>query len=286
VPEGDSIWLSAQKLRPVLDGEVITFADARHQAVAAGLEGATCGPLETLGKHLLLTFDGGSLDEAVMLRVHLGMKGSWRLSDTAGRRPGNFDRLGLVLETALGRAALSFPLHLDRFRARDRNRQEVLRRLGPDLLDHDFSPLQAAERAIARAREEGREHLALHQVLLDQSVACGIGNVYKSETLFLERQYPFARVVDTDIEVLARLYARAARLMRANLKPQPRNTTGRARPRTWVYDGHRRGCLRCGTPIAVTQDGESEQVPRTTWWCPSCQTTKGPGPAGPSRRGR
>jgi endonuclease VIII len=108
------------------------------------------------------------------------------------------------------------------------------------------------------------------EVLLDQQVACGIGNVWKCELLFLHRLEPFTRPEAVPEDLWRRVYADAQRRMRAAVDG-PRNTTGRrqASERLFVYGRGGRPCWRCGSRIAVRTHGGD--LPRTTWWCPSCQ---------------
>ena len=107
-------------------------------------------------------------------------------------------------------------------------------------------------------------------VLLDQRVAAGIGNAYKSELLFLGRISPAALLGDLDDPTLLALYARAAQLIRANLGGGPRTTrpahAGGAR--LWVYGRRDEPCLVCGTRIRITRHGRGQ---RSTYWCPACQ---------------
>ncbi len=76
------------------------------------------------------------------------------------------------------------------FPARDLARHEELRRLGPDLLSEDFDEDEALRRI------QGRPAETIADVLLNQRVVAGIGNVYKSEVLFACRINPFVRAGD------------------------------------------------------------------------------------------
>jgi endonuclease-8 len=108
------------------------------------------------------------------------------------------------------------------------------------------------------------------ELLLDQDVASGIGNVWKSELLFLHRLHPFVAPGEIPLETWRAVYADAHRRMRDAVH-KPRNTTGRgvASQRLYVYGRGGRPCLRCGTRIAVRTHGGD--LPRHTWWCPRCQ---------------
>lgn len=102
--------------------------------------------------------------------------------------------------------------------------------------------------------------------LLDQRVASGVGNVYRSEVLWASRVDPFRPVAEVDPEDRRALLAGAARLLRANLRTRRRETApgGLA-----VYDRAGRPCRRCATPIRTRRLGEQA---RSVWWCPGCQT--------------
>ena len=100
-------------------------------------------------------------------------------------------------------------------------------------------------------------------------IAAGIGNIYKSEVLFLERVNPFARVASLPDEVLRTLLRTARRQMRRNVGTAERRTThGGNRSALWVYDRARQPCARCGTPIRRVLQGPHA---RSTYWCPACQ---------------
>jgi len=207
--------------------------------------------VRTVGKHLVV-----DLSTRFSIRVHLGMPGRWRVTPLE-TPPGGSARL--VLTTATHHAACySAPtIVVDRTPAID----AYLSRLGPDLLA-DFD----AGEFIRRARLVPDDSVA--DLLLNQRVLAGIGNVYKSEVLFLERLNPTTAVSVIDDEKLASLARRAGSLLSANVGSGPRTTTGRSGrgQELWVYGRGGRPCRRCGTPIAQDTGGE-----RVTYWCPTCQ---------------
>jgi endonuclease-8 len=120
-------------------------------------------------------------------------------------------------------------------------------------------------------------------LLLDQGVAAGIGNVYKSEVLFLERLDPFVPLSLVEDATLSRVYAHARDLMRRNLGPWRRTTTAdlsrggfgpRGSARLHVYRRAGHPCRVCGTAILAAAQC---QPPRRTYYCPVCQVPR-PGP--------
>src|SRR5690606_34319927 len=101
------------------------------------------------------------------------------------------------------------------------------------------------------------------------SIVAGIGNVYKSEVLFLERVSPFTTVSALDDETLRRLIQTAREQLRRNVGGGQRRTTPEHRREAlWAYDRAGKPCLRCGTPIRRVLQGPHA---RPTYWCPACQ---------------
>lgn len=259
MPEGDSVAKSAARLRPFLVGESILSVGgtARSVRVNSGrILDASVRGIRTYGKNLVIDLDSG-----YSIRVHLGMPGRWRVLPAEKSPPGSSR---LVLSTQRGHAAcLAAPtVEVDRTPRIDLE----LKRLGPDVLRDDFDP----DVLVRRARARNDRPIA--EALLDQRVVAGIGNVYKSELLFLAGLHPETRVEVVSDEALREIANRAALLMRANVHSGPRITTrDRRRGRElWVYDRSGEPCRRCSTPIEVSRLGD-----RVTFWCPTCQPRGG-----------
>jgi endonuclease-8 len=230
--------------------------------------------VDTLGKNLLIRFDNG-----LEIRTHLRMNGSWhryRPGEPWRRPPA---RARLVIEVP-GAVAVCFDAPVvELLEQRAEALHPSLGRLGPDLLAPDFDAVEA----VRRLRDPARAASQIAQALVDQRALAGIGNVYKSEVLWLERVAPSALVGDLDDSTLGRLIATARRLMRANSErghgPE-RVTTGSDRHAVgplYVYGRTGRPCRRCRTPIASERQGRD--LPRTTYWCPWCQPVEAPASA-------
>jgi endonuclease-8 len=146
--------------------------------------------------------------------------------------------------------------------------------LGPDVLADDFDSRQAASRARVHATR------TIADVLLDQRVAAGIGNVYKSEVLFVHNVDPRSVVSTFSGDELDALFQTARELMLENLGPGPRTTRARLagdRPgddRFFVYGRSGKPCRRCATKIDCYALGDP--VVRWTWSCPQCQSLRSP----------
>jgi endonuclease-8 len=274
MPEGDTIFRAAQTLQRALGGGIVTRFETVLPALSridedSPLRGRTIERVSSAGKHLLMQFSDG-----LVLRTHMRMNGSWHIY-----RPGERWRrarrdMRIVVATA-DFEAVGFNIPVAEFLAtRNLERHDELEKLGPDLLNDAFD----ASEALRRFRQ--RPALAIADALLNQRILAGIGNVYKSEVLFVCRVHPFATVGELTNAQLTGIIETARKLLRANvagtLAPRTtysgfRRTTGSSDPgqRLWVYGRGGKPCRRCDTPLAARKHGDDG---RLTYWCPKCQS--------------
>jgi endonuclease-8 len=222
--------------------------------------------VDSLGKNLLIRFDNG-----LEIRTHLRMNGTWHRYRPGERWRRPPARARLVIEVP-GAVAVCFDAPIvELLEQRTEALHPALGALGPDLLSPGFD----TDEAVRRLRDPARADTSIAEALVDQRALAGIGNVYKSETLWLERISPFASVSELDDATLTRLVETAHRLLPANVSaargPERVTTAGdRGAPGPlYVYRRTGRPCRRCATPIASLRQGSD--LPRTTYWCPSCQ---------------
>jgi endonuclease-8 len=281
MPEGDTIHKLGHALGQALHGAALTAVYLRDRGEIASLRGARVERIQAVGKHMIIGFS----DERG-LRIHLGLRGRWRRypraagqePSAAWKRPG--PRASLVLVTDSDAFACLHAAQVELLADMDLRRHRVLERLGPDLLAGSQADIDYAE-ICRRARRPGQGPQTIAELLLDQTVASGIGNVYRSEVLFVQGVHPLTLVARLGDQALTALYAEAARLMRANVRTWRRVTVAPDRraptgpdglPHLWVYGRHHQPCLRCGTIIRVARHGDQA---RTTYWCPRCQPASG-----------
>src|SRR5438477_5064371 len=253
MPEGDTIFRTAETLRRWIGGREITAARSRvYGFPALRLVGMRVDGVEARGKHLLIRLDGGHV-----LHTHLRMSGSWHVypEGRPWRRPESQARL--VLEAG-DRVAVCFNAPVvELLQPKAESAHPSLGRLGPDVLSDDLDLDEVRRRARTRPPE-----LALGELLLDQHVVAGIGNIWRSEALFLENRNPWTerqKLTDDEFEALVRA---AADLMRASAVGEPHVHEHR------VYKRAGQPCRKCGTRIESRRQGEQA---RTAYWCPACQ---------------
>lgn len=252
VPEGDTILRTARSLRAWLEGRTITAARSPVLGPRAEhLVGRKVAAVDARGKHLLIRLDDGS-----SLHTHMRMTGSWHVysEGDAWRRPEHQARLVLVAEG--GRVAVCFNAPVvELLTVADELLHPSLRGLGPDIL---VSPLDVT--GIRRRARAVEPSTPIGDVLLDQRVVAGIGNIYRCDALFVRRLHPSTPLADVDDAELDALVTAAADLLQASVHG-PRHTP-------WVYGRTNRPCRRCGTPIRARRLGPNA---RTAYWCPRCQ---------------
>ncbi len=185
------------------------------------LAGRTVTEVLARGKHIL-----ARIDDDLTFHSHLKMDGSWYLSRAGGRAPRRHpDHL---IRARLGNAewlATGYRVHDLRI-VRRSDEDQLVGHLGPDLLGPDWD----VGRAVANLAAE--PDAPIGEALLDQRKLAGIGNLYKSEVLFIEHVHPWTPT--GDVADLARLVTAAQRLLRAEPRPpravDDRPAGPRARP--------------------------------------------------------
>ena len=270
MPEGDTIFRTAEVLRAALVGRRITSARAqarpglRRVPDLTRVIGAVVVTVEPRGKHLLIGFDNG-----LTLRSHLRMTGSWHRYGRGERWRRPAYSASAILETPESVAVAFDTPVVELLTDAGVRRSRPLTQLGPDLLAREFD----ADEALRRLRERDREQLA--NALLDQRAVAGIGNVYKSEVCFLEGLDPWAPVAAIDDAELVAALRTARRLLQGNTRGGARVTTGSPvrGQGLWVYGRAGRPCRRCGTRIEAARQGD---LARLTYRCPRCQPRRDP----------
>src|SRR5882757_10985305 len=260
MPEGDTVFRTAEALRKALVGRTLTRCDVRVPRYATlDLSGHVVDEVCSRGKHLFIRVGPASIHS------HLKMDGSWRV----GSRPVRVDhRARIILEAGEIRAVgidLGVLEVLDRF-----HDDAAVAHLGPDLLGEDW------DAAIAAANLVADPDRPLAEALLDQRVMAGIGNVYCNELCFVSGRLPTAPA--GALADPRRLVARARDMLWLNRSRANRVTTGDTRPGRdlWVYGRAGSPCRRCGTIVesdgadARSKTGFSGE--RVVYWCPNCQT--------------
>jgi endonuclease VIII len=257
MPEGDTIYGAARRIRAALVGKEILSIETPHPRFERDrwperLSGRPVRAVDSKGKHLFIRFEGD-----LTLHSHLRMNGWWGVYERErrwGKSPG---RAWLVIRTA-DHEVVQFGGPVLELMTDSRSRfDHRIARLGPDILADQFD----AARFIRRLREDDRTR-GIGDALLDQRNVCGIGNLWKAEACFLAGLDPWKSLGElTDEQALAAVHAVRPLMQRSA------DGGGYVRER-WVFERQGRPCRRCGTPVRARGQGDDN---RTTYWCPTCQ---------------
>ena len=264
MPEGHTIHRIARDHGKLLVGRPVgvTSPQGRFAADAALVDGAVLDRIEPYGKHLFYWWSNGMVGH-----VHLGLFGKFRVQGPDAAAPTDLNtairmrmRSDLATIDLAGPTACAIETEADR--------DAIVARLGPDPLRRDARP----ELAVARIQ---RSKQAIGALLLDQSVMCGVGNVFRAEALFVEGIHPNRAGRDCTDDELAALWGTVTAMLRQGVKENRIVTLDRSELKvpkgklargegTYVY--HRDRCLRCDTPVMTVA-----LAGRPCYFCPTCQ---------------
>ena len=279
MPEGHSVARWAASLAVLVDEPVLALkAPKRWAERAAALVGQRLVATESRGKHLLLHFSDGTV-----IHSHAMLYGSWQIGEPGMelRKAERFVRLRIRTP---GHEAVFFhgPV-VELLTPEEVAAHPTLDTLGPDVLTAAFD----YDEAFARVHAQGEREIG--DTLLDQRVVAGIGNVFKSEALFLAGLDPFRASAGLSRAEVDRIWDAVIPIMRDAVARWGATTTlppelHAGWRRNWVYKSSRKPCLRCGDTIASRAQGEFK---RRTFYCPTCQHVAGSAPpaAKPAKRG-
>jgi endonuclease-8 len=256
MPEGDTVYRTAAKLRAALVGKTLTRCDVRVPKFATvDLTGVVVDEVLSRGKHLFIRAGDASIHS------HLKMDGAWLVGGQLRRIAPHKIRIILETEdTRVGGVDLGVLEVLTR--ASD---VDAVAHLGPDLLDDEWEPRVAASNLVADPDRP------LAEALLDQRVMAGVGNVYANELCFVMGHLPTTPV--SAVKDPLRVVQRARDMLWLNRSRVNRTTTGDTRPGRdlWVYGRVGRPCRRCGATIESDRD-QVRGSERISFWCPVDQT--------------
>ena len=266
VPEGHTIHRIARDHGKLLNGRRISVSSpqGRFADDAARVDGSELERIEPYGKHLFYHWSTGEIGH-----VHLGLFGKYRV--TTGSIPDPVGALRMRLVAHDDGQPVTIDLRgptactIDPPDVRD----AIIDRLGPDPLRRNAQP----DRMFARISKSRR---GIGDLLMDQAVVAGVGNVYRAEALFVLGIHPERPGTGLDESELRALWNTVQGMLRQGVKDNRIVTVDRAelgiqrgrriRRGAATYAYKRDTCLRCGTPIRTIDIAN-----RTAYYCPTCQ---------------
>jgi endonuclease VIII len=259
MPEGDTLHRTALTLNRVLAQQRLVRVRSSVAAIAgAELAGHVVKEVTARGKNLLIEFDDGRV-----LHTHLKMQGSWHVYRPGERfqRPEHQARVVLEVADAL---AVCFSAPTVRLLAAHAVENDpYLSGLGPDLIPDEFDEPKAVAGLLALAE------LSIGEAVMTQTALSGIGNIWKSETLFACRLDPFTLVSTLTRDAALEIVRTARQFLRKSVYGQTGSASVEGgRGRFWVYGRSGEACRKCGTTVKMKRQGAQS---RSTYYCPKCQ---------------
>ena len=278
MPEGHTLRKLADDLTAAFAGRAVrvTSPQGRFAADAAQVDGSRVLGADSAGKHLFIELEGERF-----VHVHLGLIGQMDVHTDVDVVPDPVGQVRMRIVTVpaahphgTAYADLRGAIVCDL--VGPARRAEVLGRLGPD-------PLRADADADVAWRRISRSDRAIGDLLMDQKVLAGVGNVYRAEVLFRHRIHPLRPGRTLRVGQWRAIWADLVELMAEGVSTgridtvRPEHTPeAMGRPpreddhggEVYVYRRTSMPCLLCGSAVRT-----GELVGRNIFWCPQCQPT-------------
>jgi endonuclease-8 len=264
VTEADTTYRSAAALRTALLGKELLRFEAPQLIGIRPSVGRVIEEVRSHGKHIEIIWDDG-----VVLNTHLRKFGSWNLYRAGESWKKSKDRASAVIVVSDWIAVCFNSAVVETYKDFDPRRHPILGRRGPDLCRADADLEECVDRIINYQERD----TPIADVLLDQRVMCGVGNVYRCELLWACEMHPWAHVGSLKRGECREMVMLASEMIQANLDHTPRSIAVHFGGGLAVYGRQGKHCHRCGDVIKVTHHGEAHRV---LYWCPNCQVIHQP----------
>ena len=176
MPEGHTIHRAARDHRRSLSGQKLSVISpqGKFSDGASLLDLQFCETVEAIGKHLIYRFQNSRA-----LHIHLGLFGRVRKQPLPLKPPKGAVRVRLASKTHF--VDINGPTICEIL---DQSGVDALfKRIGPDVLRADANP----EISFQKIQRSG---LPIGQLIMDQSIMAGIGNIYRTEILWRQAIHP------------------------------------------------------------------------------------------------
>jgi DNA-formamidopyrimidine glycosylase len=269
MPEGHTLHRLAREVESAFGGRrvAVTSPQGRFAESAALVDGSVLLGAEAAGKHLFCEFEGERV-----VHIHLGLIGQLDVHTGITRPPLPVGQVRLRLATRGAYADLRGAIVCDLVTTTKRD--DVIARLGPDPLRDDADPMRAWARISRSQRPIG-------DLLMDQAVVAGVGNLYRAEVLFRHRMHPLRpgrtlrvgqwRAIWEDLVVLMEEGVKTGTIdtVRPEHTPEAMGRPERDDDHggeVYVYRRTGQPCHVCGTRVRT-----EVLAGRNLFWCPHCQ---------------
>lgn len=272
MPEKPEVMTVVKSLTPLITGRTITDCNIYWDNIIAyptscefrnKIIGEKINKITTRGKFIVI-----ELTKYALL-VHLRMEGKFMFRDK-GSELGKHEHVELILDDEV-----SFRFHdvrkFGKMHLIDKDEvynTKPLNQLGKEFYDDTLSKEYLFDKL-------QRIKLPIKTVLLDQSIICGIGNIYDDEILFMSRIDPnrkanmitldeCQKIIDNTKVVLAHAVELGGTTIKSFTSSE--GVHGLFQNELLVHSKEKAPCPNCGSPITKIKLGG-----RGTYYCLNCQ---------------
>lgn len=242
----------AASLRIALIGKSMTSVVIAEDVALSPKIGSMIEEVRAFGREIEIIWDDG-----VVLRTKLQIRGNWRIFRVADWQKKSRDLAKVVVQTGDYIAVCFDAVEVETYHDFDPGRHPLLGRHGPDLSDSRIDQDCCVDLMLDYQDADA----TIAEVLLDQRVMRGIGNVFRCELLWTCELHPWAKVSSLNRDECRELVSIAAEMLQSLNAAQDRSLA--------VYGRHGKTCERCNGQVRVTHHGEANRV---LYWCADCQT--------------
>lgn len=242
MPEGPSIIIIKETLCPLIKGKKVKAVRGNAKLDPDRMLNKKLVDIRTWGKHLLLCFPGFTV------RIHFLLFGSYSMGEQT--KPDRSLRLALTF----GKRTVYFYTCAIRYIEED---LDEIYDWEADVLNANWNPSKARKKL-----KEKPKSLAC-DILLDQDIFSGVGNIIKNEVLYRIRLHPETRVKNIPSRKLSELVREASHYSFDFLKWKKELTL----KKHWLAHT-KKECTRCQLPIIKKHCGKTA---RRTFLCKNCQ---------------
>ncbi len=247
--EGPSLYLAQKQLQP-FKGKKVLAVSGNTKISKERMQSKKTKDIFAWGKHLVVQFD------TFALRVHFMLFG------TFSAEVGGMSATGDYKKSRVPRLALTFTngtieMYNCSLRYIESPAAKKIYDFSIDIMSSHWDP----EQAYAHVRAYPKEEVA--DILLDQVIFAGVGNIIKNEILGTIKLNPREKIADIKPAMLKRLIAEARSFSLQFLKWRK---VFKLRANLKTYQ--KKKCQHCGGPMVREKTGSRE---RWSYYCPACQ---------------
>lgn len=239
MPEGPSLVYLAEQMQPYV-GKIVTKAGGYGEMEKSWLKGKKLLEARSWGKHLLLRFANGTI------RVHLMLFGSVLFNKTKKVNASLYLQFGSDLVNFYVVQAKKLVGKLD-----------SIYDWRTDIMSSEWKP------AVVRKKMKDYPDSFIGDLLMDQEVFTGVGNIIRIEVMFRAKIHPLSIVGKIPAEVINSLLKHIRSYGKEFLAEKKAKTFGK----NWEAYGQKE-CPRDGQTLKIKMVGRTK---RKTYFCTHCQ---------------